>query len=58
MGTLAVGTKAVLATEKTTFTKLLNKKKDRTERGNYYRGYVAGSARRQDTAEDHRSPPQ
>ena len=36
MGTLAVGTKAVLATEKTTFTKLLHKKKDRTEHDNFF----------------------
>ena len=35
---------------------VLHKKKDRTERELHE--YLAGSARRQDTAEDHRSPPQ
>ena len=37
---------------------ILRKKKDRTECGNYREGYLAGSARRQDTAEGRRSPPQ
>ena len=37
---------------------ILYKKKDRTECGNYREGHLAGSARRQDNAEDHRSPPQ
>ena len=36
---------------------VLHKNEDRTECGNYKR-YLAGSARRQDTAEDPRSPPQ
>ena len=37
---------------------VLHKKNDQTECGNYMQGHLAGSARRQDTAEDHRSPPQ